>query len=318
MTEYPNRSARGRAPDEGEAGLRDDLGAPERRTRRDAVLGLVDAATAGGLEPATVGALVERLDAEPAEDVRQFVVEALGQSGADPATVRAALETAFEDENEWVRAEAVVAASRALPDPTDLLDRALDDDSGWVRRNAIIALGKLDAADRETLLDRLKTDPHPAVREFAAQHLGDVSEGREEVVRVLAAVLARDSAAYVRAQAATSLGDLGTDRAEEALETQGLPDRSDDVQRAARQALAAARGVEPDQLDVDAPEAPGTGPDRPGPRQREAMNEGQGRPAPQSGAGRSGGAGPAGRGPQGGPDGGGIGGTPRRNGGDSP
>jgi hypothetical protein len=46
-------------------------------------------------------------------------------------------------------------------------------------------------------------------------------------------------------------GDLGTDRAEGALENHGLTDRSDDVRRTAEQALARSRGVDPEALDVD-------------------------------------------------------------------
>ena len=80
---------------------------------------------------------------------------------------------------------------------------------------------------------------------------------------LLAAVLARDPEAFVRANAARSLGELGTDRAIEALEAQGVEDRSNDVQRAAKRALAAARGEDPDSVDLGDEPAPGGGPSTP-------------------------------------------------------
>jgi HEAT repeat protein len=95
-------------------------------------------------------------------------------------------------------------------------------------------------------------------RDFLREYADDVSEA----VRILAAVLAREPEAFVRAKAAASLGDLGTDRAEDALERHGLNDRSDDVRRSAKRALATARGVDPKQIDagLDEPGAPGGGP----------------------------------------------------------
>ncbi|WP_225334360.1 HEAT repeat domain-containing protein [Halomicrobium urmianum] len=257
---HENWSALGRAPAETEDGLREVLSGDAARTRREAALALVDGAEES-LDDATVAALTERVRGDDDADVRQFAVEALGVAG----TGREAIETALDDPEPWVRAEAVVALSRAGGD-ADRLREALGDDSGWVRRNAVIALGKLDAADQDLLVERVKSDPHPAVREYAAQFLGRDPTDREEAERILAALLAREANAFARAKAAEGLGRIGTDRAEEALETHGLTDRSEDVARTARHALADARGVEPDRLDadVDPPTAPGSGPDTPG------------------------------------------------------
>ncbi|WP_226021238.1 HEAT repeat domain-containing protein [Halomicrobium salinisoli] len=257
---HENWSARDRAPADTEDGLREALEDDAARTRREAALALVDRAEAG-LDDATVAALSERVRGDDDPDVRQFAVEALGVAGAGTEAVGGAL----DDPEPWVRAEAVVALSRAGGDP-DRLRKALGDDSGWVRRNAVIALGKLDAADQDLLVDRIKSDPHPAVREYAAQFLGRDPEDGEEAERILAALLAREANAFVRAKAAEGLGQIGTDRAEEALETHGLNDRSEDVARTARHALADARGVDPERLDaeVDPPTAPGSGPDTPG------------------------------------------------------
>ncbi|MFC7136186.1 HEAT repeat domain-containing protein [Halobaculum litoreum] len=168
------------------------------------------------------------------------------------------------------------------------------DDAGPVRRNALIALAKLDAVAPDRLRERLKRDRHPPVREYAAEWLGERPGDAETTVRVLAAVLARDGEAFVRANAASSLGEIGSDRAVEALETQGLGDRSDDVQRAAKRALATARGEDPDEIDLGDPPAPGGGPDTP------AESPASG--APRSAVGRGppsggrGGSGPIGRG----------------------
>ncbi|MXR40698.1 HEAT repeat domain-containing protein, partial [Halobaculum sp. WSA2] len=256
--DYANWSARGRAPAEDEQGLRTALRAPEAATRRDAALGLVDAA-ADGLAGETASRLAERVERDGDPDVRQFAVEALGAAGADES----AIVPAFDDSNEWVRAEAVVALARAAPDEAgEGLRDALADDSGFVRRNAVIALAKTGAADAGTLRERLKEDPHAGVREYAAKYLATFPGEESETVTVLAAVLARDPEAFVRAGAATALGDLGTDRAEEALESQGITDRSEDVVRAAKRALAAARGEDPDDVEVPS-SAPGGGPDRP-------------------------------------------------------
>lgn len=237
MTGLANTSARGRAPGGDEAALRDRLGSADPVERRDAALGLVDAA-ASDLATATVEALAGRARRDDDADVRQFAVEALGVAAAG----RPVIEDALDDAEPWVRAEAVVALSRAADGLPDALRRGLDDDDGWVRRNALIALGKAEALDAATLRARLKDDPHPPVREFAAGYLAETPGEVAETVTALAAVLARDPDAFVRAKAATSLGELGTERAIEALESQGLPDRSDDVQRAAKQALARARG----------------------------------------------------------------------------
>lgn len=255
---YENWSARGRAPSTDEAELREALDAARARVRQDAAIALVEAAESG-IEQATLDALKERVDDEDPE-VRQFAVEALGIAGSAPDVVR----TALDDPEPWVRAEAVVALSRA-GGPDTLLRSAMADDSGWVRRNAVIALGKRGKVDQSTLVDCIKTDPHPAVREFAAQFLGEVAEDIDEAERILAALLAREPNAFVRAKAAESLGQLGTDRAEEALEAHGVTDKSEDVARTAKQALAAARGVTPEDLDVEIgpPTAPGGGPDRP-------------------------------------------------------
>ncbi|WP_276272172.1 HEAT repeat domain-containing protein [Haloarcula litorea] len=259
---YENWSARGRAPGDSETEVRAALSADTARTRQDAAIALVDAAESG-LEAATVDALEARVREDDDPEVRQFAVEALGVAGA----ATEAIADALADPEPWVRAEAVVALSRAGGDP-DEMRAALDDDSGWVRRNAVIALGKLGAADQPLLIERIKSDTHPAVREYAAQFLGEVADDVPEAERILAAVLAREPNAFARAKAAESLGQLGTDRAETALEDHGVTDRSEDVVRAARQALAAARGTDPDDLDVevDPPSAPGSGPDTPAER----------------------------------------------------
>ncbi|WP_137284426.1 HEAT repeat domain-containing protein [Halorussus salinisoli] len=271
---YANRSARARSPADDETDLRSLLESPCEYERQDAALALVDRAESEGLDPETANALAERLAEDESEDVRQFAVEALGVAGGEAtgndATEGAetAIRAALGDDEEWVRAEAVVALSRVAPG-ADVLADALGDDSGWVRRNAVIALGKTERATAEELADRIKNDPHPAVREYAALYLGkradDAGTGAEEAVRLLAAVLARDPEAFVRAKAAESLGDLATDRAEQALETHGVTDRSDDVKRTVKRALASARGVDPDQLDVEIDDGPpGGGPQAPG------------------------------------------------------
>ncbi|UIP01436.1 HEAT repeat domain-containing protein (plasmid) [Halobaculum sp. CBA1158] len=262
--DYANWSARGRAPADDERELRTALRAPAPSTRRDAALGLVDLAadadeTGSGLADRTLSRLADRVRRDGDPEVRQFAVEALGVASADADAV----EPALSDANEWVRAEAVVALARTGPsDARERLDAALADDSGFVRRNAVIALAKTGAADAETLRERLKEDPHAGVREYAAKFLATFTGETEETVTVLAAVLARDPEAFVRAGAATALGKLGTDRAEEALESQGLSDRSEDVVRAARRALATARGTDPEDVELP-PTAPGGGPDRP-------------------------------------------------------
>lgn len=257
---HENWSARGRAPSDDETELRRALTADRARTRRDAALALVDLAE-DGLADETVQVLGERAGEDSEADVRQFAVEALGLADGGSDAIAAAL----DDPEPWVRAEAVVALSRTVETVGPLFE-ALDDESGWVRRNAVIALGKRGEVDQSTLVECIKTDPHPPVREFAAQFLGSVAEDVEEAERILAALLAREANAFVRAKAAESLGELGTDRAEEALATHGVTDRSEDVARAAKRALAAARGTDPDQLDVEigSPSAPGSGPDTPG------------------------------------------------------
>jgi len=258
---HANWSARGRASTADEDALRGRLDADDATTRCAAALGLVDAAT-GGLDSGTIDALEERAGGDPDPDVRQFAIEALGNAGAPPATLRAAL----DDGDEWVRAEAVVALSRAYgEEETEALAPMLDDGSGWVRRNALIALSRVDALEAETLRERLKDDGHPEVREYAAEFLAHTPGDVAETVTVLAAVLARDPQALVRANAATSLGHLGTDRAVEALETQGVDDRSTDVQRAAKRAAAVAQGRDPETVDVELPEPapPGGGPETP-------------------------------------------------------
>lgn len=260
-------SATDRAPAADEPSLREALAADDLVERRDAALALTSSA-ASGLDPETVDALAERVRADDHPDVRQFAVEALGVAGAGQQVVR----EAFDDPHEWVRSEAVVAYSRIAPgDVEPVLDVLEDDDSGWVRRNAVVALGKRQVLDQAALVDRIKTDPHPAVREYAAQFLSDVVDDVEVAERILAALLAREPNAFVRAKAAESLGDLGTERAQEALESHGISDTSDDVARTAERALADARGVDPDDLDVDAavtdPGSPGTGPNSPEERQ---------------------------------------------------
>jgi len=268
--DYANWSARGRAPADGEEQLRERL-AGDGPERREAALALVDEAE-GGLDEETVGALTACLRESDDPETRQFAVEALGVAG----TGLPGIETALGDDEEWVRAEAVVAYSRARPDATGRLETVLrDDDSGWVRRNALIAMAKTGAADDDLLIDRVKNDPHPAVREYGAQFLR-TADDTERTVRILAAVLAREPNAFTRLKAAESLGEFGTERAQEAIERFGLSDRSDDVRRTAKQALARARGVEPEALDIDDVAAPGGGPDRP--EERTATGPGGGRP----------------------------------------
>lgn len=325
----PRASARDRAPAADEAGRREAL-AGDERTRHEAALALVDSATAG-LAAATVAALADRVREDDSPAVRQFAVEALGEAGAGADAIEAAL----EDPEPWVRAEAVVALSRAAPERTGRLEAVLaEDDDGMVRRNALIALGKTDAVGWETLVEHLKSDPHPAVREYAVQFLPDAastnadggagadaredadpgaeetdgpSETVAETVRLLAAVLAREPNAFVRAKAAEGLGELGTDRAIAALETQGLEDRSDDVQRTARHALAEGRGEDPSELDLPDPAAPGGGPGSRSEHGGRGGPAGQGPetgfgPGPDPGAGPGASGGPPGTGP-GGPNG---------------
>ncbi|ELZ02113.1 HEAT repeat domain-containing protein [Natrialba aegyptia] len=268
MTDYANRSARGRAPTGDEATLRSRLGSARERDRRRAALGLVEIAANGGLTSETIVQLAELVSDDDSADVRQFAVEASGLAtdtapeSDGEAVAAAAIRTALTDDHEWVRAEAVVAQSRIAPEAEEPIRAALTDDSGWVRRNAVIALSKTGAASQELLVERLTNDPHSGVREYAATYLCEFSEDVDETVRILAAVMVRDPEAFVRAKAATSLGTLGTDRAEEALEQHGLTDRSDDVRRSAKRALASARGVDPERLDVELNDdaAPGGGP----------------------------------------------------------
>jgi HEAT repeat protein len=259
--EFANASARGRAPDATPTALRDRLDADAVRDRRDAVLGLLDAAEGDrGLGDRTVAALAERAMGDPDPETRQFAVETLGVAGAGEQAIRSAL----ADRNAWVRAEAVVALSRAAGvEAADRLRPSLADEAGAVRRNALIALSKLDAVDPERLRSRLREDEHAPVREYAAKWLGTHPGETAETVTLLAAVLARDPEAFVRANAARSLGELGTDRAIEALEAQGVEDRSNDVQRAATRALATARGEDPDAVDLGDAAAPGGGPSSP-------------------------------------------------------
>jgi HEAT repeat protein len=245
-----------------EAALREALTAEASHVRREAALALIDRVD-DGLDEATVRALAERVERDPDADVRQFAVEAVGVGGTDAGID--AVRSALEDPDEWVRAEAVVALSRFAPDATATFEECLTDDSPWVRRNALIALGKTGDVARSTLEERIRTDPHPAVREYAAAYLPDAVDGAgteddvDSATRILAAVLAREPNAFVRAKAATGLGDLGTDRAERALEAQGLNDRSEDVRRAAKRALATVRGVDPDRIETDDPTPPGGG-----------------------------------------------------------
>lgn len=279
MTErYANWSARGRAPtaDDGNEPL--DAEALARRLangtvreRREAALAFVDRAAnetraANGtdeIDPAAVSALAERARTDADSDVRQFALEALGIAGVGGDAVVAAL----DDPDGWVRAEAVVALSRIRGrDAAGRLDECLADGHGPVRRNALIALGKFDALDDGTLRARLTEDPHPPVREHAAKYLGEDPGDEPEAVTLLAATLARDPNAFVRASAAGALGELGTDRAIEALETQGTGDRSDDVRRAAERALSLARGEDPATAERDGASEPGCGPRRPNAR----------------------------------------------------
>jgi len=230
--------------DTAEATLRDALADGDRQVRRDATLALVDRAEDGGLNDDTRRELAERVEDDGDADVRQFAVEGLGVAGA--STAEETLRSALDDGDEWVRAEAVVAFSRVAPDATAIFEDRLSDDSPWVHRNALIALAKTGDVSQSTLVDRLQSDPHPAVREYAAAYLGDLADqdDAEGASDLLAAVLARDPDAFVRAKAATGLGEIGSDRAERALEQQGLNDRSDDVQRAAKRALATLRGTD--------------------------------------------------------------------------
>lgn len=277
---YENWSARGRAPDDAdETDLRAALGAERPKVRQDAALALVDRAD-DGLEPKTVAALRGRAVDDTDADVRQFAAEALGVAGVGTETLGELL----DDEAPWVRAEAVVGLAR-VGAGAEVLREALDDESGWVRRNAIVALGKRGDADQSLLVEQIKTDPHPAAREYAAQFLADVAEDVAEAERILAALLAREPNAFVRAKAAESLGRLGTDRAEEALERHGVTDQSEDVARTAKQSLAAARGTDPGELDVEIgpPSAPGGGPGTP-----TEQSVGGFRPGGQSAVGRDG------------------------------
>jgi HEAT repeat protein len=257
MTDYANWSARDRSPTDGSPLERLREGPPVERC--DAALALVDRADREGLTDRAVSTLADRVRNDDDPDVRQFAVEALGNAGRGGDAV----EGAADDDDEWVRAEAVVARARIDgADAADAYRAALDDESGWVRRNAVVALGKTGTTDPGTLRERLVEDPHPPAREYAAEYLGSITGETDESVRVLAAVLARDPEAFVRARAATALGRIGTERAIEALERQGVPDRSDDVTRAARRALAVARGEDPEEVTEDPP-SPGTGPARP-------------------------------------------------------
>lgn len=244
--ETANMSATGRTPAQSESACRDELAAEDAGRRREAALGLIGVAE-GGLAAETVEVLQDRLRTDPDADVRQFAAEALGVAGTGVDVVQRAMDA---DEDPWVRAEAVVAYSRAGGYP-DALRALLDDESGWVRRNALIALAKTGNTDQALLADRLKNDPHRAVREYAADYLGEQATDQESAVELLAAILARDPSAFVRAKAAQSLGDLGTERAIEAIEVQGLNDRSDDVQRTAKRALAHARGVAVDAIQTE-------------------------------------------------------------------
>jgi HEAT repeat protein len=111
-----------------------------------------------------------------------------------------------------------------------------------------------------------------------------------EAERILAAMLAREPNAFARAKAAESLGELGTDRAEQALEAHGVTDQSEDVARAAKQALASARGTDPENLNIEIgpPSAPGSGPDTPAEQSVDGYD-----PAGSFGSARSGSGSPA-------------------------
>lgn len=248
MTErYANWSARGRAPTDDERRLRTLVTDGDERAKRNAALALVDHA-ADGLNDATVTALSEAARTADDPDVRQFAVEALGIADAGTAAVRDAL----CDEEEWVRAEAVVARSRQGATAA-ALERVLeDDDSGWVRRNALIALAKVDALDQPVLAEVVHEDPHESVREYAADFLGDAATDAAAAVDTLRETLRRDPSAFVRAKAASSLADLGTEEAIEILEIVADGDPSEDVRRTAKRSISQARGRgDPGDVDVN-------------------------------------------------------------------
>jgi HEAT repeat protein len=132
-----------------------------------------------------------------------------------------------------------------LGKPLAVWVKDLDHRQASTRREAVFALGKLGAsASRQMpqLLKLLREDPESAVREAAANAIGEIARGYDpdlkidDVVAVLRDTLARDTTALVRRSAAVALGNLGAKSAGGALE-RALKDPSPEVRQNAAWAL---------------------------------------------------------------------------------
>ena len=125
---------------------------------------------------------------------------------APPPVLTPPTPTYAEDSAAIIRLEDLRVLRDAPDSPRDLTTIAARGDAR-LRRRAALAIGRVgDAAGRATL-ERLLTDPEPAVRETAAFGLGLLAD--KAAVPALLAALNGDASPIVRGRAAEALGLIG-------------------------------------------------------------------------------------------------------------
>jgi HEAT repeat protein len=220
------------------AALIRSLGSPDAKARAQAAQSLA------AMGPAARNAITFLVPALKDKDelVRRLAAEALAKIGPPAKSDVPALAKALQDSAPEVRLYAAEALGQAGGDAQAAvgpLTEAAKDSDAALREQAVRALGKVGAAAKEAvqaaLLAALKDDA-AGVRAAAAEALGNLPLGADDVDTLLAVLRNRD--AGVRAGAARALGKVGA-QAKAAVKplTAAAHDASAPVRQAAVEAL---------------------------------------------------------------------------------
>ena len=186
--------------------------------------------------------LISALDNEKPQ-IRTEAARTLGQLGARSKGAVSGLQKKLTDSNSDVRREALVAlaeiGSESAPAVTEIIRLANEDDPA-IRPIACYALGRIGAASKPAipLLHRMLNSRDPHEQTVAAWALVTISPDKESIDRaipLLASALRQSENPKARAEAAKTLGKIGSGShvAKEALKA-GLDDPDETVRKAAQ------------------------------------------------------------------------------------
>lgn len=196
-----------------------------------------------------IPALLRLLNGDLYPEVRRQAALALGSIGADPVTCIPPIFEALEDEDDQVRMAAVTSLGQFGDFGVPFVTEALRHESEGVRLIAVTTLGQSGSRAEiavPQLIQILKSDPNPLIRNLSIVTLGKIGPPASDAVPTLLTMA--DGADYhTRSWVFEALGKLGSAaRTAIPLLTEALDDSNELVRKSAKKALQELRKYDND------------------------------------------------------------------------